>query len=302
MNTLSLIAWLTLLADPLGRGDTTRVLDIAGVERDYMVHIPEKYDPARPTPVVVAFHGGGSHAGQMVYFSGLNAKSEEAGFVVVYPNGSGRLDRLLTFNGGLCCGYAVFNQVDDVAFTRAVLDDLATVVMVDPKRVYATGMSNGAILSYRLASELSDRIAAIASVAGTMGTLRIQAKRPVPVIHFHGTKDEFVPFTGGTGVRSITQAKFTSVQFSIDAWVRHNGCNETPKVVDLPDAADDGMTSKRTTYGSSKEGAEVVLVEISGGGHTWPGRPSRAEFLGPTTKDFQANDLIWEFFERHELK
>ena len=127
-------------------------------ERIYLVHVPKSYDDAKPTPVVLAFHGGGSNAEQMVRFCGLNGKADEAGFIVVYPNGTGLFPRTLTWNGGNCCGYAMRNKVDDVAFVRALLDDLAKVARIDNKRVYATGMSNGAIISYRSASELSDRL------------------------------------------------------------------------------------------------------------------------------------------------
>ena len=109
---------------------------------------------------------------------------------------------MLTWNGGNCCGYAQWNKVDDVGFTRALLDDLAKVVNVDAKRVFATGISNGGIMCYRLASELSDRIAAIAPVAGTMGTKTCNPKRPVSVMHFHGTDDKFLPFKGGIGTRA----------------------------------------------------------------------------------------------------
>src|SRR5262249_41276708 len=157
----------------------------------------KSYDGTRPFPVVLAFHGGGSNAGQMVRFSGLNDKADQAGFLVVYPNGTGRLEQALTWNGGNCCGYAMLNKVDDGAFVRALLDDLGKVAKVDAKRVYATGMSNGAILAYRLASELSDRIAAIAPVSGPMGTEKCNPTRPVPVLHFHGTDDDFAPFKGG---------------------------------------------------------------------------------------------------------
>ena len=127
----------------------------------------------------------------MVRFCGLNEKADQEGFIAVYPNGTGRLEPMLTWNGGNCCGYAQWNNVDDVGFTRALLDDLAKVVNVDAKRVFATGISNGGIMCYRLASELSDRIAAIAPVSGTMGTLTCNPKRPVSVIHFHGTEDRF---------------------------------------------------------------------------------------------------------------
>ncbi len=149
----SVVAQDTPKADPLGPGDHTRKLTVGDLKRNYLVHIPPKYDPKKPTPVVLAFHGGGANADNMVVFSGLNKKSDEAGFIVVYPNGTGRLEnRLLSFNGGNCCSYAMTNKIDDVEFTRKLLDDLAKSANIDPKRVFATGMSNGAIMSYLLAS------------------------------------------------------------------------------------------------------------------------------------------------------
>jgi polyhydroxybutyrate depolymerase len=288
--------------DPLGPGDHTRKLTVEGRERSYLVHVPPKYDPKKPTPVVLAFHGGGANADSMVRFSGLNEKSDEAGFVVVYPNGTGRLERVLTFNGGNCCAYAMNNKVDDVEFTRQLLDDLAKSVNIDPKRVFATGMSNGGIMAYLLASELSDRIAAIAPVAGPMGTETCQPKRPVPVIHFHGTADENAPFKGGKGEKSISSTEFYSVEHSIQAWVKANGCKAEPVVTTIPDRAKDGTTITRKTFGSGKDGAEVVLVVIEGGGHTWPGQEPRLRILGKSTKNISANDLMWEFFEKHPMK
>jgi polyhydroxybutyrate depolymerase len=176
-STVLLISLLASLAfaedlpkpsDRLGPGDHTRTLTVGDLKRTYLVHIPPRYDPKKATPVVLAFHGGGANADNMVVFSGLNKKSDDAGFIVVYPSGTGRLEKLLTFNGGNCCGYATTNKIDDVMFTRKLLDDLAESANIDPRRVFATGMSNGGIMSYLLASELSDRIAAIAPVGGPM--------------------------------------------------------------------------------------------------------------------------------------
>ncbi len=166
-----ILTWLMAVAlaadpQPLGPGDHTRSLQVGGRERSYLVHIPAKYGGKQPSPVVLISHGAGTNAPMMVRFCGLNKKADEAGFVAVYPNGTGTAGLFLTWNAGNCCGYAMQNKVDDVAFTRALLDDLAEVANVDPKRVYATGMSNGAIMCYRLALQLSDRIAAIAPVAG----------------------------------------------------------------------------------------------------------------------------------------
>lgn len=193
-------------------------------------------------------------------------------------------------------------RVDDVGFVRQLLDELARIVNVDPQRVYATGYSNGAMMSYRLASELSDRIAAIAPVAGPMGTANCKPTRPVPVIHFHGTNDRLAPFEGGVVSFGFTQVDFYSVEHSIQTWVKANGCPEKPLVTDEPDKADDGMTVKRRVYGPGKQGAEVVLVIVEGGGHTWPGRAPRQRVQGASTRDISANDLIWKFFQKHPLK
>jgi polyhydroxybutyrate depolymerase len=301
MTTL-LILILAPVFCQLEPGDHTRTVEVGSLTRSYIVHVPSSYDGSKPMPVVLVFHGGGSNAEQMIRFCGLNGKADEAGFIAVYPSGTGRFPRMLTWNGGNCCGYAMREKVDDVAFVRALLDDLAKVAKIDEKRVYATGMSNGAIISYFLASKLSDRIAAIAPVAGPMGTKTCTPKRPVPVMHFHGTEDEFAAFKGGPGSKSRSQTNFYSVEHSIQACVKANGCPTEPKVEDMPDKADDGMTVTRKTYGPGKDGSEVVLFVIEGGGHTWPGREPRIQRLGKSTKDISANDLMWEFFERHPMK
>jgi polyhydroxybutyrate depolymerase len=288
--------------DTLGAGDHTRTLTVGTLKRTYLVHVPKSYDGTKPYPVVLAYHGGASNAEQMVHFCGLNDKADQAGFITVYPSGTGKLDRLLTWNGGNCCGYAMQNNIDDVAFTRALLDDLAKLVQVDAKRVYATGMSNGAIMAYRLAAELSERIAAIAPVAGPMGTETCAPKRPVPVMHFHGTDDQFAPFKGGKGEKSLSGTNFYSVAHSVKAWVKANGCKDEPATVELPDKAKDGTLVTRTTYGGGKDGAEVVLIVIEGGGHTWPGREPLVKVLGKATKNISANDLMWEFFAKHPMK
>jgi polyhydroxybutyrate depolymerase len=299
MLLLSLVLSTLFAAEPLGPGDHIRTLEHGGQTRSYVVHILPKYDPKLATPVVLSFHGGGSNAEQMVRFCGLNEKADKEGFIVVYPNGTGYM-RMLTWNGGNCCDYAMKNSVDDVAFTRSVLDDLAKVANVDAKRVFATGMSNGGIMVYRLAAELSDRIAAIAPVSGPMGTATCNPKRPVPVMHFHGTDDAFAPFKGGKG-KGVSGTEFFSVEHSIQAWVKADGCPETPKVTDLPKRADDGTSVQRKTYGPGRDDAEVVLFVINGGGHTWPGRDA-IRFLGTSTHSISANDLMWEFFQRHPMK
>ncbi len=302
MHLLATLAIL-LVADEshLSPGDSSRTLKVDGSERSYLVHVHPQYVKDTPTPVVLAFHGGGANARNMVAFSGLNQKADQSGFIVVYPDGSGRLERMLTFNAGNCCGQAAARNVDDVAFVRHILDDLEGIANVDRNRVFATGMSNGAMMAYRLASEMSDRIAAIAPVSGPMGTKDCRPGRAVSVMHFHGEADEFAPFSGGKG-RGPSGTEFYSVDHSISAWVNANGCNKSPRVIQLPDREKDGTTVKQVRYESGKEGAEVVLVIIKGGGHTWPGNEPRMQSLGASTRDISANDMMWEFFQQHPIK
>ena len=298
MIAVAVLLATVAVAEPLGPGDHTLSLVVDGLSRSAIVHIPPQHDRTVPMPVVLAFHGGGANADNMVRFSGLNDKADEVGFIAVYPNGTGRLQKMLTFNGGNCCGQAAANGVDDVEFTRRLLDELALSTSVDPKRVFATGMSNGGIMTYRLASELSDRIAAIAPVGGPMGTKACNPKRPVSVIHFHGTADEFVPFNGGRG-KGLSGTDFFSVPDSIATWVEADGCNREPVTITLPNTAADGTTVLRKTYGPGRDGTEIVLIVIEGGGHTWPGREPRLAALGKSTRDISANDLMWEFFRKH---
>lgn len=297
----------TLTTDgKIGAGDHTRTVSVGDLPRRYLVHVPANYDATKATPVIIAFHGGGGNPASMVRLSGLNAKSEQAGFIVVYPFGTGRLEnQLLTFNGGECCGYAMQNKIDDVAFTRALLDDLATVANVDAARVFATGLSNGGIMSHHVAAELADRIAAIAPVGGPLMMANIAPKRPVSVMHFHGTKDEFAPFKGGYGKGALGRAgitEFRSVEYTMNAWIKANGCATEPKIEALPDKADDGMKVTRKTWSGGRDGNEVVLIEIENGGHTWPGMKPIVALLGESTMDISANDLMWEFFQKHPMK
>lgn len=289
--------------DQLFQGNHSRTVRVGEHERRYRVLIPKKYDSSKPTPVVIIYHGGGGNPESMIRLTGMNAKAEDAGFIVVYPYGTGQLaNSLLTFNGGECCGYAMQNKIDDVGFTRELLDDLATVANVDDDRVFATGLSNGGIMAHYVASELSDRIAAVAPVGGPLMMEAPRNKRAVSVMHFHGTADAFAPFEGGYGKGFLGRSKvtkFRSVDHTIQSWVNANGCNPNPEIVALPDVVEDNMKSTRKTWSGGKDGSEVVLIEIEGGGHTWPGQKPILSSLGESTMDISANDLMWEFFQKH---
>lgn len=296
-SVLALIALPALAADPPTPGDHIRSLMVGDQDRPYTIHIPPSYDPKMPTPVVLALHSAAMNGATMARFCGLNQKADCSGFVVAYPNGTGSTPLFLYWDAGGVRGRAS----DDVGYVAKLLDDLATVVNVDPRRVYATGMSNGAMMCYRLAAELSDRIAAIAPVSGTMAIETCRPRRPVPVLHFHGTKDGLVLF-GGPDERIPKNLKFSSAEDSVRAWAKADGCPEMPVVAEMPNIADDGTTVQRKTYGPGRGGSEVILYVIEGGGHTWPGREPPIPFLGKSTRDISANDLIWDFFQKHPMR
>ncbi len=287
----------------LSAGDHTRALRVGDLDRRYRIYVPKKYDSNKATPVVIVYHGGGGNPEGMARLTGMNAKADEAGFLVIYPYGTGNFQNsLLTFNGGECCGYAIQHNIDDVRFTREMLDDLAQMANVDADRVFATGLSNGGIMAHYLASELSDRIAAIAPVGGPLMMENPRNIRPVPIMHFHGTADAFAPFKGGYGKGILGRSKvtsFRSVDHTIQQWVKANGCKIEPESITLPDSANDNMKVIRRTWRGGKDGSEVVLIEIEGGGHTWPGRKPIVSLLGESTMDISANDLMWEFFQKH---
>jgi polyhydroxybutyrate depolymerase len=285
---------------PLSPGDHTRKLQVDDRTRSYIIHVPPKFDPKKLTPVVLAFHGAATNASIMAISTDLSEEADEAGFIVVYPNGTGKGDVLLVWNAGGWHGPKAEKEVDDVKFVKELLDDLPKVVNVDPKRIYATGISNGGMMSYRLAAELSNRIAAIAPVSGTLAVEKCHPDRPVPVIHFQGTEDKLVPFNG-PDQRTAKVFAFKSVEETIRTWVEIDGCPTKAKTTKLPHNGDDGTTVERKTYGPGKEGTEVILYVINGGGHTWPGRKWPVPWLGKTTHDISANDLMWEFFKRHPM-
>ena len=221
---------------------------------------------------------------------------------------------LRTWNAGKCCGPARRTNADDVGFTFAVLDDLAKRTPVDKRRVYATGISNGGMMAYRLAADASKRVAAIASVAGQVEVTKFAPTRPVPVMEFHSVDDPRALYNGGLGLPfpgTNIQNQFDPVQEGIDRWVAADGCRRTPKTAPTiqgdPGRGDAGETATRITYAPCKQRAEVVLWKLTGAGHVWPGTPidvngtPRGAVLGESTSVVDANELMWEFFAKHPL-
>ena len=268
--------------------------------RTAVVCVPAGPAPMAGWPLVLAFHGGQSHPEAMRRFCGLDGLAAAGRAVVVFPEGTGSREGLLTWNGGNCCGEARADGSDDVGFVATLLDALAARLPIDSRRVHATGMSNGAMMAYRVGAELSERIASIAPVAGPLALESIAPSRAVPVLHFHGSLDQFTPLGGGIGRRSITRVSHRPVLEGLLEWVHANRC--TPEYVrELIPCSDEGITIERFTWGAAAAGNEVVFYRLEGGGHTWPGRVPDSFFLGTSALSLDANAIIWEFFQRHPL-
>lgn len=277
-------------------GDHDGSIQTDGQTRTYRVHIPPTYDGTTLVPLVVVLHGGGGNAAAVEKQTGMSAKADQAGFIAVYPNGTGPLeDRRLTWNTWNCCGYAAQHNVDDVVFIRALVGQLARDERIDPARIFATGISNGGMMSYRLACEAADLFAAVAPVSGALNTDTCTPGQPVSVIALHGTADENVPYDSGRGTKSFPGTKPTRddrpVSYAIGFWTAFDQCDP------LPQHAQTGNIVRDDYSGAN--GAAVMLVTINGGGHAWPDGARLAAFLDPPTQEINATDAIWDFFAQH---
>ena len=289
-------------------GDYEFYLTHQGLRRSYLLHVPPQASDARPLPLVLSFHGAGSNATVMRAYTHMDRAADRDGYIVAYPNGSSGLgDNFLTWNAGNCCGPAQLLRIDDVGFSLNVLDDIAARVNVDKSRVYATGLSNGAMMAYRLAAEASDRIAAVAGVAGSMSLQRFAPSRPMPVLHIHSTDDPIALFDGGVATPASvadTRMFHASVEAMLRRWLDYDGCSPKPALVETtsgkPGTRDETHTAIRRVYRPCRGGVEVVLIQLSGPGHVWPGgvRDYNPELLGPGTAVIDANTEMWRFFSR----
>lgn len=261
----------------------------AGLERQYILYVPDSYSPETPAPLVLNFHGYGSNAVEQMFYGDFRPIADTAGFLIVHPQGT------LDFLGGTHwnVGWGT-SSVNDVGFTTALIDALSAMYAIDPERIYSTGMSNGGFFSFKLACELSDRIAAIASVTGSMNSNQAATcnpAHPMPVMVIHGTADGTVQYDGNF--------LFASIASVLAYWVGFNGCDATPVVAQIPDTdPNDGCTAEHQVYPNGALGAEVEHYKIFNGGHTWPGS---AFVIGVTNQDMDASKEIWRFFSKYDI-
>jgi polyhydroxybutyrate depolymerase len=265
----------------------------SGQEREYLLYVPPGYDPQTPVPLVISIHGFSDWPAHHMGMTGWNDLADEEGFLVVYPAGvdfprrwraSGRSDE-------------TGDAMVDVRFISDLIDELEQDYAIDPTRIYVNGMSNGGGMTYLLACELSERIAAVGSVSGAyLYPLEdCLPERPVPLIAFHGMADPIVPFEGGPS-RSF-ELPFPNIFDWITTYAQKNGCDPVPEALPTQDFIG-GLR-----YGDCHAGADVVLYTIANGGHTWPGgEPLPVWLTGPTSMDLNATRLMWAFFMAHPLE
>ncbi len=273
-----------------------------GRKRTYKVHVPPSYNKSIPTPLILAFHGGGGNSAMMAndkYYNWIS-KSDKEGFIIAFPNGTSQLksEKFATWNAGNCCGYARDNDIDDVGFVNAIIEEMESKFYINVKKIYATGFSNGAMLCYRLAIELSDKLKAIAAVAGTENFDNGNPKWPISIIHIHAKDDDASLFNGGAGPRFPTHkpvCDFTSVPGTISRWVKRNNCNPDPKrVMEKPGVYCD-------LYFGGDNGTQIILCVTEEGRHSWPGgqapevQKARGKACDPSNA-ISATDEIWDFF------
>ncbi len=261
-----------------------------GIQRNYILYIPEIYDGNTAVPLILNFHGFGSNAAQQMFYGDFRDIADTEGFLLVHPEGT-------TFIGNQFWNVGfpgISSTIDDVGFTEALIDELATLYAIDLDRVYATGMSNGGFMSFLLACQLSEKIAAVASVTGSMTQDTFDdcnAQRPTPVLQIHGTEDDVVLYNGNTLSIPIADV--------ISYWVDYNNCETTPTTTTFPDIdPSDGSTIEHSVYEDGDNGITTEHMKVIGGGHTWPGSVINT---GGTNQDIDASMEIWLFFSRFDI-
>lgn len=302
-------AWISILAVMLcpARGaaaesgpDASHTVVVDGVSRSYRVHVPSGYQATVAAPLLLAFHGAGSTGKDMADLTSLDKVADRAGFLVVYPESVDDHWHLNVETGNAAA------LVDDLGFVRALLARLESDYAVDRQRIYATGFSNGAFFSQRLACAMSAELAAVASVSGQMSKALSKVckpTRPISILLMHGTDDPIVPYDGGN-LEGSHSGGLLSVDATAAFWEHANACPAGGATVKLPDASPaDGTHVRRESHAGCAAGTEVALYTIKHGGHAWPDGPQFDQIfiIGKVSRALDASAVIWEFLARHPL-
>lgn len=260
-----------------------------GLQRDYILYVPANYTGSTEVPLLFNFHGYTSNANDQMWYGDFRAIADTAGFLIVHPQGK------LDGNGNTHFNVWGTTTIDDLGFTSALIDSLQLDYAIDEERVYSTGMSNGGYMSFHLACNLSNRIAGIASVTGSMVPQTMAncgASHSTPIMQIHGTADGTVNYNG-------TAFASESIQSVLNFWSGYNNTDATAVITNVPNTSTtDGCTAEKIAYLNGDNCTEVIHYKVTGGGHTWPGAPI---IIGITNQDFNASKEIWKFLSRYDI-
>ena len=261
-------------------------IEHAGLTRSFNIFVPDTYDPSEPVPLLFCLHGYGSNHDVIMEYTDFNTIASSENFIAVYPQGS-LLNGITHWNVG---GWTVGSFVDDISFIDLIIETVSDSYSINPDRIYSTGMSNGGYMSFLLACQLSEKIAAVASVTGSMTPQTFyscQPQRAISVLQMHGTSDGVVPYGGN-------QAWTMGINTVVNYWKTHNNCSASPTVIDLPDIYTfDNSTVQEITYSNGDNNTMVKHYKVNGGGHDWFGVWGN--------RDINATELIWEFFSMYDI-
>jgi len=293
MRYLSVVALLFIVsaASAQGRQERGRIT-IDSTQRSFVVYVPSVTDTLHKLPLIISLHLAQGTGERMMELADFRPIADREKFLIVCPDG---IDR--GWNDG-----RLSRERNDVKFIDELITYIVNKYNGDPSRVYVTGISNGGFMATRLACELNNRIAAIASVAGTMGRdVTYLPGKPVPVMYIHGTKDPLVPYNGGLNVR--TGSMVYSHDEMLKLWVGADHCRETPVITSIPDSAQDGTTIIKEEYANPATGVKVIGYTITNGGHTWPDGKQYLPRLvvGRVSHNLNACEVIWAFFKQYRL-
>ncbi len=297
------IAFLALSSCSFAQNDELKSKTVTVGERPrvYYIHVPPRLPRQNAAPLVIVFHGGGGNGAGTAGLTKFNEIADKEDFIAVYPNGVGG-----NWNDGRedMTSAAYKEKVDDLAFVKALLDDIAKENKIDTKRIYATGISNGAIFSHYIGANLADRFAAIAPVVGGIADpfyKSFKPTEPVSVLMINGTSDPLIPFDGGN-VTKKGRGKIIGTMDAVRLWLKTDKIDEeSAKTVSSDADENDPCTVDQTIWTGGGNKTEVVLYKLNGGGHTWPGGIQYMPrlIIGDVCRDIDATKVIWEFFKQH---
>jgi polyhydroxybutyrate depolymerase len=302
----------TIHAAPLSAGRNTLTIESGGRSRSAQLYIPTSYVKDSRPSLLVLLHGGGGSATGALNHDGWAAKAEQQNFLILAPEGLGIRPRLAAsfklnpavWNSGQFAPNSATSTIDDVAFVRDLLDTLKPVMGYDEAKVFATGHSNGAGMTFRLGAELSERFAAIAMVAGRLAIDNPKPTKPLPTLYIVGTADPLMPLEGGE-VKSPWSGAWTNrpLNEQLSIWARANQCDTTPQIIAETSTTKTFLYPSIGTEGTGRQPASLTVVLLKGHGHHWPGARETLSpsVIGPITGSMNATDVIWDFFTKGKV-